>query len=953
MPELCLLKRILSLIHRRRLWAGARIVLLTYLAVYAQSAGYLTRLEHVFYDQRVAHCQRFMPPPSDRIVHFDIDDTTLAQVGRWPWHRDLMAEILEEVRLTEPRALAMDVLFAEPEELAYDRDGKVIDRDAVLTQTVRNFNRVLIPSSFTFTPPPPPGVVGRRLPALLTENPELTAEQCVLRLRAEGINAPGLEDEVRQTLLATRPDCLFERILIELDAGQASVQTAAPDAKKELKRKILPHTDTQFSGSVLDRLFDEEYERALRQRALRRFSLAAPAGLPPVLHAYDQITPILPLSGAAAFSAFVNYLPDHSEGTVRSVPLVASYRGKLVPHMGLAAACALLGVDVHDLRLGPNSVTIPQPGGRDIVIPVHTRTDSTVGSVGMLMEVPMFGKSGSWQTMYDYPRHMEAVQHVSVYEAWRVCLTKRRMARNEAVADQVLVDALALTDPKAAADYRTSPLTGDAKRKTIEETLASMAEVTTGLSAVPTADLGPAEQQLLAKLKTCDSALREILKQNDAMGRQLAGLRAELRAKLTGKVLFMGGTATGHTDMYPTALHPVCPGVVVHGAVCNAILTGKMWRVAPPYVTLLITAAVGIACGLFASALSPARAFIASASLSAGYLVVNGFVLFDYGNLIVGAAGPAFAAGLLWSAITLFNFIAEAAERRRITARFSNYVDPSLVNWVIRHPEQARFDGESREMSMGFTDLAGFTTLTEELGERTVKLLAEYMGHMIPIIRAHKGYVSRLMGDGIYFFFGAPEPDADHAAHAVGAGLAMHEAVDQLNLTLPARGFPRLTLRAGLSSGRVIVGDAGSAEFSDYTALGDPVNTAARLESANKFFGTRMLVTARMIELLNGTFLIRPIANLRVAGKTKGVQVYEPLCRLDAATPDRRRLAELTEHMTASFQRGEFRACIDAADRLELAFGTTKLAALYRQLCEIHLKDPPAEFDGQVVLTEK
>jgi class 3 adenylate cyclase len=905
------------------------------------------------YDQRVARCQRFMPPPSDRIVHLDIDDNTLAQVGRWPWHRDVMAEILEEVRRTEPKVLAMDVLFAEPEEIAYDRTGKPIDRDAVLTETVRGFGRVLIPSSFTLSPPPPSGSIGPRVAALLTEEPDLTVDQCVARLRADGINITGLDDAVRRSMLAVRPDALYERVWRELDGAPSTGNEPAPAAKQYLKHKIFPRADAQFTGSVLERLFVEEYERVIRERALRRFTLPPAAGMPPVLHAYDQITPILPLSEAAAYSAFVNYLPDQSEGTVRSVPLVASYRGRLVPHMGLVAACAMLGIDVHDIRLAPGSITLPRPGGHDIVIPVHTREDAGIGSVGMLMEVPMFGKSGNWQTMYDYPRHQDPVQHISVYEAWRICLTKRRIDANESAADQVMADALGLTDPKAAADYRTAPPRGDAKRKIILETLASMADVITGLASVAAADLGPAEQQLLAKLKTDDSNLRQILKQNDAMNQQLGGLRAELRAKLNDKVLFMGGTATGHTDMFPTALHAICPGVVVHGAVCNAILTGKMWRVAPPYVTILLTAAMGLACGVLATYLSPAKAFFATALLAIGYLLVNGFVLFDYGNWIVGAAGPAFAAGLVWSAITLFDFISEAAERARITARFSNYVDPSLVNWVIAHPEQARFDGESREMSMGFTDLAGFTTLTEQLGERTVKLLAEYMGHMIPIIRANNGYVSRLMGDGIYFFFGAPEPDADHAAHAVSTALAMHEAVDKLNLTLPARGFPPLKLRAGLSSGRVIVGDAGSAEFSDYTALGDSVNTAARLESANKFFGTRILLTSRTIELLNGTFLVRQIANLRVAGKTKGVQVCEPLCRMEAATPEQRRLAELTERMTAAFGRGEFEACKAEVDRLEQAFGPSKLSALYRDLCDTHLQNPSADFDGQIVLTEK
>jgi CHASE2 domain-containing sensor protein len=149
--------------QRQRLWTCARVLLLTYVAVFAQSTGYLTRLEHVLYDQRVAHCQRYMPPPTQALVHLDIDDTAVAQIGRWPWHRDVMAEILEEIRLTGPKVLAMDILFAEPEELAYDRTGKAIDRDAKLTETIRKFGRVLVPASFTFEQPTLPSHMNRRL----------------------------------------------------------------------------------------------------------------------------------------------------------------------------------------------------------------------------------------------------------------------------------------------------------------------------------------------------------------------------------------------------------------------------------------------------------------------------------------------------------------------------------------------------------------------------------------------------------------------------------------------------------------------------------------------------------------------------------------------------------------------------------------------------------------------
>ena len=217
----------------------------------------------------------------------------------------------------------------------------------------------------------------------------------------------------------------------------------------------------------------------------------------------------------------------------------------------------------------------------------------------------------------------------------------------------------------------------------------------------------------------------------------------------------------------------------------------------------------------------------------------------------------------MWSGATLFNFITEVSERSRITRRFSNYVDPALVNYVIDHPEQARFDGESREMTMGFTDLAGFTTFTEILGPRTVPLLAEYMNKMIPTIRENHGYVSRLMGDGIYFFFNAPgarpQPCRPCGHHGPGHARGCRRVE---SIASPA-GLPHAFNRAGICTGKVIVGDAGSDEFSDYTAIGDSVNTAARLEGANKIFDTKVLVSERTVQLLDGQFLCRPIANLR------------------------------------------------------------------------------------------
>jgi class 3 adenylate cyclase len=264
-------------------------------------------------------------------------------------------------------------------------------------------------------------------------------------------------------------------------------------------------------------------------------------------------------------------------------------------------------------------------------------------------------------------------------------------------------------------------------------------------------------------------------------------------------------------------------------------------------------------------------------------------------------------------------------------------------------------------LSVVFTDLAGFTQLSEMLKEETVPLLNEYLGRMVPIIGRHHGLVNKFLGDGIMFFFGAPEPypgdESLHAWAAVQAIMEMQEAMTSFNQDMARRNLPQLHMRAGVSTGEMTVGDAGNPpQRSDYTVLGDRVNFASRLESANKFTGTRVLISDRTVELLRGTYLVRPIGLLQVVGKREPVMTYEPLAPIEKATEEMHKLAEMTKAVTDAFAAGRFTQCAAAAKRLEEEFGTEsqgKFCALYAQHCAEYLETPPAEFLGQIKLEAK
>ena len=925
---------------------AARGTVLVMLAVVLQRAGYLVPLESLLYDERVRHCQADRPPPDPSLVHLDVDDNALHYIGAWPWPRATLAHIFDEIALTRPKVLAVDVLLAEPKLDDGETNSGRTDEDRTLAASLRQLGCADVPVLLDFVAEATPSPFRQRLTSLLVADLERTEAQCMDLLRANRVDVSYLDRDTNDSFLQIREAAFHERIGRELATAPAG---SAPDPAA-IRRALLPHADPRFTGSVLGRLFDEQYDLVMRERAIRRFTFPIPPAAPPLLHATGAITPLLPIARAAAYCGSVSYLPESVEGTVRSVPLLVEYQGRMVPQMGLVAACAVMGVDLSTAQLTATELTLPRAGGAPpVVIPVSVR-NLTVGRVGMLMDVPLFGRPRDWLTMYDAPGYTRPVAHLSAYRVYQICQTHDRLDRNRKSQDLLVARALDQTDPAAATSFARNPPTGPAKRQLVDDTLRNLSDFARNLGS--SSDLDPDTRQMLLRTRRIEASLRLVVDQVDRLQAELDRQRTALRADLQGRAIFFGGTATGLGDQHPTAMFGVCPGIVVHGAIYNAILTGKMWRRTSPAVAAAVTAGAGLLTLLLVSGLSPGKAFVGSVGLATGYLAFDGYVLFARGGLIVDAAGPTIAVGLVWSGATLGHFLAEISERARITRRFRSYQDPYLVDYIAEHPDHVKFEGERRELTVGFSDIAGFTTLTDELGERVVPLLAEYMGHMVPVIRA-RGTVLQQMGDGLLFIFGRPRPDPDHAAAAVAAALAMHAALAGFNRTLADRGDRPLAIRVGLATGEVVVGDAGPPDAYTYLALGATTNLAARLESANKFFGTRILITARTAELLRARFLLRPIANLRVAGKLNCTVVYEPLCATADATDQDRRLAACTAEMVDAYRRADFPACARVAAAMTAEFGASKLATLYADRSAAADPDREDHCDGQIVLTEK
>ena len=326
------------------------------------------------------------------------------------------------------------------------------------------------------------------------------------------------------------------------------------------------------------------------------------------------------------------------------------------------------------------------------------------------------------------------------------------------------------------------------------------------------------------------------------------------------------------------------PGVELQATLVDNYLTGGGLRTVPEGWTLALVALLVPLLLWGNRRLHPAGAAALAAALVAAIAGASWW-LFGRFQLWWPPLLPAAAALAVYGAAALAGYAFVRRRARQTRAMFAQYVPPAVVSRLIAQPELMRLGGEAREVTLMFTDLANFTTLSEQLSaEQTVEVLTAYFNAMTPIVHATGGTVDKFIGDAVMAFWGAPLDDPQHAEHAVTAAILMQQAMQVLVADLRARGLPPIHMRIGLHTGRVVVGNVGSEQRFSYTAIGDAVNLAARLEGANKAFGTGILLSAATAAQLPSSVALRALDDVVVKGKTEPVRVFTP-CG-DAAVRD-------------------------------------------------------------------
>jgi adenylate cyclase len=349
-------------------------------------------------------------------------------------------------------------------------------------------------------------------------------------------------------------------------------------------------------------------------------------------------------------------------------------------------------------------------------------------------------------------------------------------------------------------------------------------------------------------------------------------------AVFKNKIVFIGLTASGLLDVFgtpvTTADSGAMPGIQLHASMADNIIANRFIRPTSTASRLAAVVIAAVAIGMLSALLPFGGAAVTSFAILGGWTIFTIFAFKDgrWLNLVQ----PIAAGGLALFFGAAYQYFIEGREKRKVSKLFGRYVSRDVYSQLMANPDQAELGGGRREMTVLFSDIRGFTTVTEKgEPEALVSQLNEYFTRMVEIVFRHKGTVDKFVGDMVMALFAAPLDDPDHAEHAVAAAVDMVKELGELNRAWVAKGMTQLDIGVGVNSGEMIAGNIGSSSIMSYTVIGDNVNLGSRLESLNKEYKTRIIISDATRTRLKGQYETRPLGDVVVKGKSKPVAIFE------------------------------------------------------------------------------
>lgn len=420
------------------------------------------------------------------------------------------------------------------------------------------------------------------------------------------------------------------------------------------------------------------------------------------------------------------------------------------------------------------------------------------------------------------------------------------------------------------------------------------------------------------------------------------------RVSFQNKYILIGSSAAGLYDLSATPFSNSVPGVEIHATIIDNLIAGNPLK-HDTFTEIGITYALIVVGGLILSALLAYSGPMAGGLSGLAFIIAaffGNFYIFFLQGKVVGITYPILSFMTVFLTVTLSNYFFEGREKRFIHNAFGRYVSPRVVNQLMRSPGKLSLAGEQKDLTIFFSDIRGFTNISEQMSsEQLGRFMNEYLTMMSDIILTHGGTVDKFIGDAIMAMWGAPHEDKAHATHAVRTALEMMNKIKTAQKDWNTRSLPSIDIGIGINTGTMSVGNFGSRERFDYTVMGDNVNLGARLESANKDYGTHVIISEYTKKEIGNRFFCRYLDKVAVKGKTEAVTIYEPLLE---GLPDESLRCEVVdfENAVKDYLDQNFDNAYKVLNRLYQK-NPLRLYAIYMHRIKNFLNSPPPpDWDG-------
>ena len=853
----------------------------------------------------------------ERLLIVEVDDASIARVGSWPWSRHILADGLWRLRELGADRVVFDIEYMDKSPAGVDR--------TVLEEQL-------------------PGHVSRGFGAVLGNSLDLIAAVADGRLPAE--EALEFEGQLREQA-AARENTLLDRMA-----------EIARDNDEYMARAAEVFGETYYTVTLLSEPYQiapttpEDLAFAKEQHALRDA---------PEDHPFERalrIQPVIrPIGQRAAGAGFTNVHVD-PDGVRRRINVLAEYDGKLFGQLSFVPLWNLMGRP--DIEVDGSTVVLrdarhpDENDPRDIRIPL-----STDGRLVINWPRKAFEESFRQQSFARVLRYDELLEAL--------------VENLELMAGAGYFGFYDGTSPldyeRYASDLRRDVMAGDLDVERIEE----YREVRAGfIDEVGRLLNGDTETAVLARIgEFIDAAddeaeraeyeaiagdVRDLFSATGSVHESVTELRGELTSIFEDSFAIIGQTGVGTVDIGVNPFEGQYFNVGTHAAVANTILQEDFLVELPRWMSLLVALVAGLFVALGTGRLDSKKSFLF------GILVlvlagVGGSALFVFTGQYLPLATPLTAIALAFVASSVVSSVRNSAERAFLRNAFSRYLSADVIGQIIDDPSRLSLGGDKKYLTAMFTDIQGFSTISEKLDPSDlVRLLNAYLTEMSDIVLDVRGTIDKYEGDAIIAFFGAPVDDPEHAINACRSAVRMKRVEVELNERFLAENMTPspLSTRIGINTGDMVVGNMGTERKMDYTIMGHAVNLAARLEGVNKQYGSYILVSEATRNECGDEFVFRALDKVRVVGVSEPVQLYELLEERSHASAELLERVDEFHSALELFRNQKFVAAgklfADIAERVP----SDSPAKTYAKRCRKLAENPPSEtWDGVYSLTQK